>query len=207
MDNKVFYSLVCAMALTVVVSNILVQFLLGDWLTWAAFTYPVAFLITDITNRLLGTKMARKVVLYGFVTGVLCSLIASEFTTADGFPLTTIRIALGSGLAFLMAQLTDIVVFNSVQKSPWYKAPLLSSVVGSLIDTIVFFTIAFSAAFVFVAPGVDVAWANELVPILGVGVLAPLWVSLAIADFAVKLLLVLVALLPYRTAIKSHEQN
>lgn len=207
MDNKVFYSLVGAMALTVIVSNVLVQFLLGDWLTWAAFTYPVAFLITDITNRLLGTKMARKVVLHGFVTGVLCSLIASEFTTADGFPLTTIRIALGSGLAFLMAQLTDIVVFNSVQKSPWYKAPLLSSVVGSLIDTIVFFTIAFSAAFVFVAPGVDVAWANELVPILGVGVLAPLWVSLAIADFAVKLLLVLVALLPYRTAIKSHEQN
>lgn len=191
------------MALVVVSSNILVQFLLGNWLTWAAFTYPIAFLITDITNRLLGASTARKVVLYGFIAGVFCSLVASQLTNADGFPLTTFRIALGSGLAFLVAQLTDVYVFSKLREKKWWKAPVVSSLFGSVIDTTIFFTVAFAIMFTFLEPGNDVSWANEILPLLGVGPVLPLWVSLAFADFLVKLSMILLSLVPFRYLTKT----
>jgi len=189
---------IVSMAVVVALSNILVQFLFGDWLTWAAFTYPIAFLITDITNRKLGTKKARQVVCAGFFVGVICSLIASQIMTAAGETLTTVRIAIGSGVAFLVAQLVDVAVFNRLRQGVWWKAPLTSTLIGSFLDTALFFSIAFSAAFLFLNPTNPNGWALEMVPLLGVGPVLPLWVSLATADFIVKLLLALVALVPFR---------
>jgi len=189
---------IVSMAVVVALSNILVQFLFGDWLTWAAFTYPIAFLITDITNRKLGTKKARQVVCAGFFVGVICSLIASQIMTAAGETLTTVRIAIGSGVAFLVAQLVDVAVFNRLRQGVWWKAPLTSTLIGSFLDTVLFFSIAFSAAFLFLNPTNPNGWALEMVPLLGVGPVLPLWVSLATADFIVKLLLALVALVPFR---------
>lgn len=196
--NNLVIALVVAMAVTVVTSNILVQFLLGDWLTWAAFTYPVAFLITDLANRLLGSATARKIVLLGFAVGVACSLIASQLVSAEGVPYTTLRIALGSGLAFLLAQLTDIAVFNYLRKKEWYVPPLVSSLVGSVLDTTIFFAVAFSTFFIWISPSTDVSWAGEYLPLLGFGPEVPLWVSLAVADFLVKLAISLAALVPFR---------
>ena len=105
---------VLAMAAVVVASNILVQFLLGDWLTWGAFTYPVAFLVTDVMNRVYGAPMARKVVFAGFVVGLICSFIGTQIMGEFG-PLVTLRIAIGSGTAFLVAQLVDVFVFNRLR--------------------------------------------------------------------------------------------
>ncbi len=181
------------MAAIVVASNILVQFLFGSWLTWGAFTYPFAFLVTDLTNRLHGPAAARRVVLAGFVVGLACSLIGTQIEGAFG-PLVSIRVALGSGLAFLSAQLIDVAVFDRLRRGRWWRAPLVSSLVGGVVDTGLFFAIAFSARLAWIAPQVDVAWANAAVPILGQGPVAPLWVSLAIADFAVKLAIAAVAL-------------
>lgn len=186
------------MGVIVVTSNILVQFLLGSWLTWAAFTYPLAFVVTDISNRLFGVKQARKIVLFGFIIGVLCSLVASQLVNADGYALTTFRIALASGLAFLVAQLFDVAVFDRLRIKKWWQAPLASSIIGSVIDTIIFFSVAFSAAFVFLEPQNDVTWANELVPLLGIGKLLPLWTSLAFADFLAKLLVAGIGLILFR---------
>ena len=107
---------IIAMAAVVVASNILVQFLMGNWLTWGAFTYPFAFLITDITNRLYGVKQARNVVLVGFCVGVLCSFIGTQIIGEFG-PLVTLRIAIGSGFAFLIAQLVDILIFDRLRKN------------------------------------------------------------------------------------------
>lgn len=188
---------VIAMAAVVVASNILVQFLLGDWLTWGAFTYPVAFLVTDLTNRAFGPTAARRVVLFGFIVGVICSLIGTQIMLESG-PAVTLRIALGSGTAFLVAQLIDILVFDRLRKGRWWRAPLVSSFVGSALDTALFFTIAFSAALVFVEPSNDVSWAGEIVPMLGFGPAAPFWVSLGVADFAVKMALAMIALVPFR---------
>jgi uncharacterized integral membrane protein (TIGR00697 family) len=188
---------ILAMAATVVASNILVQFLLGDWLTWGAFTYPIAFLVTDLTNRIHGPAAARTVVLAGFATGILCSLIGTQIMGEFG-PLVTLRIAIGSGLAFLTAQMLDIGVFNRLRGGAWWKAPLVSTLVGSSVDTAIFFTVAFSAGLVMLEPGNDVSWANEVLPLLGHGPMAPLWVSLAVADWGVKLLLALLALVPFR---------
>ncbi len=188
---------ILAMAATVVASNILVQFLLGDWLTWGAFTYPIAFLVTDLTNRIHGPAAARTVVLAGFATGILCSLIGTQIMGEFG-PLVTLRIAIGSGLAFLTAQMLDIGVFNRFRGGAWWKAPLVSTLVGSSVDTAIFFTVAFSAGLVMLEPGNDVSWANEVLPLLGHGPMAPLWVSLAVADWGVKLLLALLALVPFR---------
>ncbi|MEM6744957.1 MAG: VUT family protein [Pseudomonadota bacterium] len=185
---------IAAMAAVVALSNVLVQVLLGDWLTWGALTYPIAFLVTDLTNRAVGPAAARRVVAAGFVAGVICSLIAA------GFGLTTLRIACGSGLAFLAAQLLDVTVFDRLRRGAWWRAPLTSSILGSALDTALFFSIAFSAAFAPLFPAEDVAWANEAIPLLGVGPTAPLWVSLAAADFAVKLGLALLALAPFRAA-------
>ena len=188
---------VIAMATVVVASNILVQFLFGNWLTWGAFTYPFAFLVTDLMNRLYGPSQARKVIFAGFVVGVIASLIGTQVMLEFG-PAVTLRIALGSGTAFLVAQLTDVLVFDRLRKGSWWRAPLVSSVVGSSLDTALFFTIAFSAMLVFIEPSNDVSWAGEILPILGFGPLAPLWVSLGIADFFVKMLLAMIALIPFR---------
>ena len=114
---------IAAMAAIVVASNVLVQFLVGSWLTWAAFVYPFAFLVTDIMNRVYGVRSARKVVVAGFAVGVLCSLAGSFLDGPDG-PLVTLRIALGSGAAFLAAQLLDIFIFDKLRDREWWKARL-----------------------------------------------------------------------------------
>lgn len=191
---------ILAMAAVVVASNILVQFLFGQWLTWGAFTYPIAFLVTDVMNRVYGAGPARRVVFAGFVTGVICSLIGTQIMGEFG-PLVTLRIALGSGIAFLTAQLLDVSIFSALRKGKWWRAPLASTLVGSSVDTALFFTIAFSGALVWLEPGNDVSWAGEVLPILGAGPMAPLWVSLALADWLVKLSLSLLALVPFRLIV------
>lgn len=188
---------VLAMASIVLASNILVQFLFGNWLTWGAFTYPLAFLVTDIMNRVYGAGAARRVVFVGFVVGVICSLIGTQIMGEFG-PLVTLRIALGSGIAFLTAQLLDVGIFSALRDGRWWRAPLASTLIGSTVDTALFFTIAFSASLTFVEPANDVSWAGEVLPILSFGPQAPLWVSLAIADWCVKLGLALIALIPFR---------
>lgn len=188
---------ILAMAATVVASNILVQHQLGNWLTWGAISYPIAFLITDVMNRVYGAAAARRVVLAGFVIGVACSLIAA------GMQATTLRIALASGLAFLTAQLLDVTIFNRLRGGSWWRAPLASTLVGSATDTLLFFSIAFAGGLSFISPGDDVAWANEALPLLGTGPDAPLWVSLALADWLVKLAQALLALVPYRVIVNN----
>lgn len=200
--NRTLLPGILAMAAIVVASNILVQFLFGQWLTFGAFTYPFAFLVTDLTNRFQGPKAARTVVIAGFVVGVICSLIGSQIMGQFG-PLVTLRIAIGSGLAFLTAQLLDIAVFNRFRNQKWWKAPFISTLFGATLDTAVFFTIAFAAALTFLEPGNDVAWANESLPLLGMGPLVPLWVSLACADWLVKMALAAVALVPFRVIVSS----
>ncbi|WP_299936185.1 queuosine precursor transporter [uncultured Pelagimonas sp.] len=195
---------ILAMAAIVLASNILVQFLFGQWLTWGAFTYPLAFLVTDLMNRIYGAQAARKVVFVGFIVGVICSLIGTQIMLqGDGytFPAVTLRIALGSGLAFLTAQLMDVAIFDRLRSGAWWRAPLASTLVGSSLDTAIFFTIAFSSQLVFLEPGNDVSWANEAIPMLGAGPVAPLWVSLAVADWMVKLSLALIALIPFRMIV------
>lgn len=188
---------ILAMAAIVVASNILVQHLFGNWLTWGAFTYPLAFLVTDVMNRVYGAQAARRVVFVGFAVGVACSLIGTQIMGEFG-PLVTLRIAIGSGIAFLTAQLLDVGIFAALRRGVWWKAPLVSTLVGSTVDTALFFSIAFSASLSFIEPGNDVSWAGEVLPILGFGPAAPLWVSLAIADWGVKLSLALIALAPFR---------
>jgi len=197
---------VLAMAAVVVASNILVQFLYGQWLTWGAFTYPLAFLVTDVMNRVYGVGPARKVVVAGFVVGVICSLIGTQIMLqGDGFtyPAVTLRIAIASGTAFLVAQLTDVAIFNRLREGAWWRAPLASTLIGSSLDTAIFFTIAFSGALTFLEPGNDVSWAGEVLPMLGAGPMAPLWVSLGFADWLVKLSLALLALVPFRIIVGS----
>jgi uncharacterized PurR-regulated membrane protein YhhQ (DUF165 family) len=162
---KVLPSII-AMAVVVALSNILVQypveqFGLGEVLTWGAFTYPFAFLVNDLTNRWFGPAVTRRVVYVGFVVGVLLSLVLSD-------P----RIAVASGTAFLVAQLIDVSVFNRLRAGAWWRAPLAASTVGSAIDTVLFFSIAFA--------GTDVPW-----------------MTLALGDFAVKMAVALAALVPY----------
>lgn len=122
-----------AMAAVVVASNVLVQYPINDWLTWGAFTYPVAFLVTDLTNRRLGPAAARRVAVAGFVAAVVLSIW-----------LATPRIALASGTAFLTAQLLDVTVFDRLRRRPWWQAPLASSTLASVWDTAVFFSLAFA---------------------------------------------------------------
>ncbi len=197
---------VIAMATIVVASNILVQHLLGDWLTWGAFTYPFAFLVTDIMNRLYGANQARKVVFVGFVVGVICSFIGTQIMGEFG-PLVTLRIAIGSGTAFLIAQLVDVFVFNKLRDGKWWRAPLASTLVGSSLDTALFFTIAFSATLASLEPVNDVSWATGPVPLLGMGPTAPLWVSLGVADWLVKLSLALIALVPFRMLVNKWQNT
>jgi queuosine precursor transporter len=191
---------ILAMALVVVASNILVQFLAGPWLTWGAFTYPFAFLVTDITNRLYGVAAARRVVLAGFAVGLACSLVGTQIMGEFG-PLVTLRVALGSATAFLCAQLLDVGIFDRLRTQAWWRAPFVSTLVGSAVDTALFFTIAFSATLAWIDPASDTSWATAATPILGHGPAAPLWVSLALADWGVKLALAIIALLPFRLMI------
>ena len=170
---------VVAMTLVVVASNILVQypfepFGLGDYLTWGAFTYPVAFLVTDLTNRRYGPRVARQLVVVGFALAVVLSIW-----------LATPRIAMASGTAFLVGQLLDITVFNRLRRQAWWRAPFVGSVVGSALYTAFFFSLAF-------AGDPDM---SGLVNLFGTDVM--LWQSLAVFDFTVKMLIALIALLPY----------
>ena len=198
---------VIAMATIVVASNILVQFLVLDGLlTWGTFTYPLAFLVTDVMNRFYGVAAARKVVFVGLIAGIICSLIGSQIMLqGDGYeyPAVAIRIAIGSATGFVLAQLLDIAVFHRFREGSWWKAPLASTFVGSTIDTVVFFSIAFAAAFNgFSASATEeIVWAQDLVPFLNNGPLVPLWVSLAVADWAVKLSVALLTLVPFRIIV------
>ncbi len=185
---------VAAMAAIIAGSNYLVQFPvqlqlgalnLADLLTWAAFTFPVAFLVTDLTNRLFGASAARKVVFAGFVIAVLISIVVAS-------P----RIAIASGSAFLTAQLLDVSIFDKLRTGLWWRAPLVSSVIGAVVDTFVFFSLAFAAGFEFLGQGDG--FASEAAPLLGVmATEAPRWVSWALGDLAVKLLMALLLLAPY----------
>lgn len=185
---------VLLMTLVVVASNVLVQYPvnstfaginLADLLTYGAFTYPVAFLITDLTNRQFGPKYARLVVVAGFVVGVAFSWFAS-------IP----RIAIASGSAFLVGQLLDIAVFNRLRRQAWWRAPLIASVIGSIVDTALFFSFAFAPAFALFGPNDDFAIGSA--PLLGAfATEAPRWVSWALGDLSVKMIVALVMLLPY----------
>lgn len=191
---------ILAMAAIVVASNILVQHLLGDWLTWGALTYPFAFLVTDLMNRLYGPGPARQVVLVGFIVGIFCSLVGTQIMGEFG-PLVTFRVALGSGLAFLVAQMLDVAVFDRLRTGRWWRAPLVSTLLGASLDTALFFFVAFSASLNAIEPGNMPVWAQDAVPLLGHGPVQPLWVSLAVADWGVKVALALVALLPFRLIV------
>lgn len=191
---------ILAMAIIVVASNILVQHPLGGYLTWGALTYPFAFLVTDVTNRLQGAQAARRVVMAGFVTGLFCSFVGTQIHGEFG-PLVSLRIALGSGLAFLCAQLLDVALFNRLRAGSWWKAPFVSTLASSTLDTALFFPIAFSTALSMLEPGNDLSWAAEMGPLLGWGPDAPFWASLAVADWGVKIALAVLALLPFRIII------
>ncbi|MCY1665766.1 queuosine precursor transporter [Rhizobium sp. SL86] len=185
---------VLLMTLVVVASNFLVQFpvlgslfgiQLSDLLTWGAFIYPAAFLVTDLTNRQFGPQIARRVVFAGFVVGVAISYYTS-------MP----RIAMASGTAYLVGQLLDISVFNRLRRQTWWQAPLAGSLIGSMLDTVLFFSLSFAPAFAFLGANDDFAIGQA--PILGVFAMeAPRWISWAIGDFVVKLIVGLLMLLPY----------
>lgn len=182
---------VAAMATVVVASNILVQYPFGhfglqDLLTWGAFTYPLAFLVNDLTNRRFGKQAARRVVLAGFALAVVLSIW-----------LATPRIAIASGSAFLVAQLLDTQIFDRLRNDAWWKPPLVSTVIGSVVDTVLFFSLAFAASFAFLDTGLGLEDGSLgfAVPFFGAEV--PLWVSLAFGDFGVKMLVGLVMLAPY----------
>ena len=174
---NLFYKLSLLMGLVVVLSNYLVQFPikyfgLNEILTYGAFSYPVTFLITDLSNRAYGKMVARKIVYVGFTIGVLLTL----FVSTNFSDIISIRIAIGSGVAFFIAQNLDVQIFDSLRKKIWYVAPLVSSIIGSITDTFLFFSLAF--------------YATE-VP----------WVTLAFGDLAVKLFIALVMLIPFRLLI------
>ena len=174
--NKVFVSGAAAMAVVLMASNYLVQFPLGEWLTWAAFTYPLAFLVTDCVNRAANAAMAAKVVLFGFLFGVPLSFAFIISAPGDADWLVAARIAGASGFAFAVAQSADIAVFDRLRRLAWWVPPVVSSAPASALDTVIFFSSAFA--------GTDVPW-----------------ITLALGDFAVKALMVLLLLPPYRLFI------
>ncbi len=172
--NKLFLFLSFLMGVVVLSSNYLVQFPikyygLEEILTYGAFSYPIAFLITDLANRSYGKLVARKIVYVGFAIGISFTLIFST-NFAD---LISVRIAIGSGTAFLVAQLLDVQIFDQLRKRKWFIAPLTSSLIGSTIDTFLFFSISFYAT------GIP-------------------WVTLSLGDLAVKIIVALVMLIPFR---------
>jgi len=158
---------VLAMGLVVYASNVLVEIPINDWLTWGALSYPIAFLVTDLTNRILGKTAARKVVAVGFVVGVALSLAFADM-----------RIAIASGSAFLIAQMMDVQIFDKLRRQSWWKAPLISSLLASAVDTALFFSIAFAG--------------TELP-----------WVTWALGDYAAKLAMAAALLVPFRAFVAS----
>ena len=175
--NRIFLLLSVLMGVIVLTSNYLVQFPvkyygLREILTYGAFTYPIAFLITDLANRFYGKFLAKKVVYVGFIIGISFTL----FFSTNFSDLISIRIAIGSGIAFLVAQLIDVKIFDKLRKKKWYIAPLTSSIIGSTIDTFLFFSISF----------------------YGTGM--P-WITLSLGDLAVKILVTLLMLIPFRLLI------
>lgn len=192
-----FLVAVAAMVAVVAASNFLVQFPvqaqlgginLADLLTWGAFTYPVAFLVTDLTNRALGPNRARLVVVCGFAVAVVLSIW-----------LATPRIAIASGTAFLVAQLLDVSIFHRLRHSAWWQAPLFSSLVSSALDTLIFFSLAFAAPFAVLDTMFGRADGSLAfpAPLLGVGPEVELWLSLGAGDFLVKLAMAGLMLAPY----------
>jgi uncharacterized integral membrane protein (TIGR00697 family) len=176
--SKLFVTLSILMGVVVLSSNYLVQFPinyygLSEILTYGAFSYPVAFLITDLANRFYGKFVARKIVYIGFFIGIIFTLLFST----DFADLISIRIAIGSGVAFITAQLLDIQIFDRLRKKEWFIAPLTSSFIGSTVDTFLFFSISFYAT------GVP-------------------WITLSLGDLAVKLFVSLVMLIPFRILLK-----
>ena len=177
--NRLFLLLSFIMGVVVLISNYLVQFPIQHYdlekiLTYGAFSYPVAFLITDLANRSYGKVVARKIVYIGFAIGISFTLLFST-NFAD---LISIRIAIGSGVAFLVAQLLDVQIFDNLRKKKWYIAPLTSSIIGSTVDTFLFFSISFYAT------GVP-------------------WVTLSLGDLIVKVLVALIMLIPFRLLLKT----
>ena len=177
--SKSFLLLSFLMGVVVLSSNYLVQFPinyygLNDILTYGAFSYPIAFLITDLANRSYGKRVARKIVYFGFVLGIGFTVLFST----DFADLISIRIAIGSGIAFLTAQLLDVQIFDRLRKKEWFVAPLTSSMIGSTIDTFLFFSISF----------------------YGTGM--P-WVTLSLGDLIVKVIVALIMLIPFRLLLKT----
>tara|TARA_Y100001970_G_C14216241_1_gene849825 strand:+ start:246 stop:794 length:549 start_codon:yes stop_codon:yes gene_type:complete len=177
--NKTVLSLSLIMGIVVLASNYLVQFPvhyhgLSEILTYGAFTYPVAFLITDLANRSFGMETAKKIVYFGFFIGISFTL----FFSTNFSDLISIRIAIGSGTAFIISQRTDVFVFDRLRNRYWFIPPLVSSINGSIIDTFLFFSIAFYAT------GIP-------------------WFTLALGDLAVKLFIALMMLVPFRLLLKS----
>ena len=177
--NKLFLTLSLLMGVVVLCSNYLVQFPiqylgLEEILTYGAFTYPMAFLITDLANRTYGKLAARKIVYVGFVIGISFTLIFST----NFSDLISLRIAIGSGTAFIVAQLLDVQIFDQLRKKKWFVAPLTSSCIGSIVDTFLFFSISF----------------------YGTGV--P-WITLSFGDLAVKIMVTLLMLIPFRLLLGS----
>jgi len=152
-------------------------------------------------NRVYGVAAARRVVLAGFVVGIVCSLIGSQIMLEYG-PAVALRVAIGSASAFLVAQLLDVAIFTRLRDGAWWKAPLTSTLIGSTVDTAIFFTIAFSGVLSLgAAADAQVAWALDPAPFLLAGPVLPLWVTLAVADWGVKLLIALAALVPFRLIV------
>ncbi|OUW48705.1 MAG: hypothetical protein CBD56_02050 [Candidatus Pelagibacter sp. TMED196] len=178
-DQKPLVFLAFFMAIFVTASNFLVQYPINffgmeEFLTYGAITYPVTFLITDLSNRRYGKLTARKIVYMGFILGILLTL----FFSTNFSDLISIRIAIGSGTAFLFAQLLDVQIFDKLRRKIWFAAPFTSSFIGSLVDTFIFFSIAFYGS------GVN-------------------WVTLGIGDFLVKVLMALTMLIPFRILMVS----
>jgi len=176
--NRLFLFLSFMMGVVVLTSNYLVQFPIKHYgleeiLTYGALSYPIAFLITDLANRSYGKEVARKIVYIGFALGVSFTLLFST-NFAD---LISIRIAIGSGTAFLVAQLLDVQIFDNLRKKTWYIAPLTSSIFGSTVDTFLFFSISFYAT------GVP-------------------WITLSLGDLTIKILITLLMLIPFRLLLK-----
>ena len=176
--NKSFALLSFMMGVVVLSSNYLVQFPvnyygLNEVLTYGAFSYPIAFLITDLANRSFGKTVARKIVYFGFLSGIIFTVLLST----DFADYISIRIAIGSGTAFLFSQLLDIQIFNRLRKKQWFVAPLTSSIIGSTVDTFLFFSISFYAT------GIP-------------------WFTLSMGDLAVKVLVALLMLIPFRMLLK-----
>lgn len=193
---------IAAMAIAVVASNILVQYPvqgrigsvdLAEILTFGAFTYPLAFLVNDLTNRHFGPAIARRVVLVGFIAAILVSVL-----------LASPRIATASGTAFLVAQLLDTAIFHRLRRALWWVGPLVSSVIGAIIDTLLFFAIAFSARFAFLdtAIGREDSSLAFPVPLLSMGPDVPLWISLGAGDLLIKLVMALIMLAPYGALLR-----